>query len=280
MTRHIVFFTCVLLLAFSPASAQKKFEQSREFGLVGGTAYYIGDINPYRHFGGILTLGGGAMYRENISKRWSVKGQFFYGTIAASDTDADNAWRQNRNLSFRNEIIEGSCTVELNYKNYQIGNKGDRFSPYLFMGLAIYSHRPQGEFNGRWVELQPLGTEGQGTSEGDDFYALRGLAVPFGAGIKLNIISTLAINVEWGMRKVWTDYLDDVSGMYADPAVLADESGSLSVAMADRSLSLPEGRENLTGMERGDSGRNDWYNFTTVTLSLRLGKAPTTCWNQ
>ncbi len=272
-------FFLILTSVFS-ADAQKRFEESREFGLVGGTGYYIGDLNPYRHFGGDLSLGGGAMYRQNLNRRWSVKGQVFYGIIGASDAEASNEWRRNRNLSFRNEIIEGSCTVELNFKEYQIGNPQAKFSPYLFMGLGIFSHRPQAEFNGRWVELQPLGTEGQGTSEGGDPYALRGLVAPFGLGIKVNLFATLALSVEWGMRKTWTDYLDDVSGTYVDPAVLADEAGPLSVTLADRSLTLPEGRQNQAGMERGDSGRNDWYNFTTVTLSIRLGKMPTTCWNQ
>lgn len=279
--KHITLILFMLaVLGASTSDAQKRFEESREFGIVAGTAYYIGDINPYRHFGGDLSLGAGAMYRQNINRRWAVKGQVFYGVIGANDADSDNAWRQNRNLSFRNEIIEGSCTVELNYKDYQIGNPQAKFSPYLFMGLGIFSHRPQAEYNGRWVELQPLGTEGQGTSEGERPYALRGLVAPFGVGIKLNLFASVALSVEWGMRKTWTDFLDDVSGRYVDPAVLADEAGQLTVILADRSIGIPEGRQNHAGMERGDSGRNDWYNFTTATLSIRLGKKPTTCWNR
>lgn len=273
--------TLLFLLAIgTTASAQRKFEESKEFGIMTGTAYYIGDLNPYRHFGGDLSIGMGAMYRQNINRRWAVKGQLFYGMIGAQDADANDAWRRNRNLSFRNEILEGSCTVELNYKDYQIGNQKARFSPYLFLGVGIFSHRPQANFNGRWYELQPLGTEGQGTTEGGEPYSLTGLAFPFGVGMKVNLFSIVALSVEWGMRKTYTDFLDDVSGVYIDPAVLADESGPLTVALADRSIAFPEGLENNAGMERGDSGRNDWYNFTTVTLSIRLGKMPTTCWNQ
>ncbi len=272
------------LIAFSllaaDVSAQKKFEVSREFGFVGGTAYYIGDLNPYRHFGGDLSFGGGAMYRENLNRRWSIKGQAFYGVIGASDANARDEWRQNRNLSFRNEIIEVSATVELNYKDYQIGNPQAKFSPYLFLGLGVFSHKPQAEYNGRWVELQPLGTEGQRTTAGGEPYALSGMVLPFGVGVKLNLFSVVALSVEWGMRRTWTDYLDDVSGTYADPAVLIDENGPLSVILADPSLQVPDGRTSNAGAERGDSGRNDWYNFTTVTLSIRLGKLPTTCWNR
>jgi hypothetical protein len=279
-TRLNILCILVLLLAVLPAHAQKKFQESREFGIMAGTSYYIGDLNPYRHFGGELAVGAGAMYRENLNKRWSIKGQVFYGMIAANDADSKDAWAQNRNLSFRNEILEGSCTVELNYRDYQIGNSRDRFTPYLFMGLGIYSHKPQAEYLGRWYELQPLGTEGQGTTSGDDPYALNGVSIPFGVGMKLNLFSIVALSVEWGMRKTYSDYLDDVSGAYADPAVLADESGPLTVIFADRSLSYPEGLSSYAGLSRGDSGRRDWFNFTTVTLSIRLGKMPTTCWNQ
>lgn len=278
--RHIL--TLLLCLTWSAAAfAQgKKFEQSREFGLVGGTAYYIGDINPYQHFGGDLNLAFGAMYRENLDKRWSVKGQILYGMVGASDAEAPDAWRQNRNLSFRNEIIEGAVTVELNYKDYQIGNSRDRFSPYLFAGIGFYSHKPQAEFRGRWYELQPLGTEGQGTTEGDDPYALSGICLPFGVGVKANLFSIVAVSLEWGMRKIYTDYLDDVSTAYVSPAVLAEENGELSAILANRSETLPEGLDSYAGLQRGDPGRNDWYSFATLTISIRLGKPPTTCWNQ
>lgn len=271
----------VFLLSASLLFAQgKKFEQSREFGLVGGTAYYIGDINPYQHFGGTLHPGFGAMYRENLDKRWSIKGQVFYGMVQATDADAQDAWRQNRNLSFRNEIIEGSVTVELNYFDYQIGNRKNPISPYLFAGIGFYSHKPQAEYRGRWYELQPLGTEGQGTTEGDEPYSLNGFCLPFGAGVKANLFSIVAISLEWGMRKIYTDYLDDVSTTYANPAVLAEENGELSMILGNRSESFPEGLDSYAGLQRGDPGRNDWYAFTTLTISIRLGKPPTTCWNQ
>ncbi|MCH2199042.1 MAG: DUF6089 family protein [Flavobacteriales bacterium] len=278
----VAFISCLFLLtAGIDLSAQgKKFETSREFGLVAGTSYYIGDINPYQHFNGTLRVGGGAMYRENLDKRWSIKGQVFYGTIEATDADSDDLWQQNRNLSFRNEIIEGSVTVELNYVDYQIGNRKDPISPYVFLGLGYYSHKPQANYLGRWYELQPLGTEGQGTSEGEALYSLNGVSIPFGVGLKANLFSIVAISLEWGMRKTYTDYLDDVSTTYANPAVLADESGELAVILSDRSLGLEGDLENNAGLQRGDPGRRDWFNFTTVTLSIRLGKPPTSCWNQ
>ena len=89
-------FLMVLLFAAKETHAQKKFQETREFGVMVGTSYYIGDLNPYRHFGGDLSVGAGAMYRENLNKRWSIKGQVFYGMISASDADSDDAWAESR----------------------------------------------------------------------------------------------------------------------------------------------------------------------------------------
>lgn len=277
---HLIPIMLLVLVGTDLVAQGKKFETSREFGLMVGTAYYIGDINPYQHFGGTLQLGAGAMYRENLDRRWSIKGQFFYGTVEASDAQSNDLWQQNRNLSFRNEIMEGSVTIELNYNDYQIGNSRSPFSPYLFLGLGYYSHKPQAFYQGRWYELQPLGTEGQGTTEGENFYKLRGLAIPFGLGLKANVFSVVAVSLEWGMRKTYTDYLDDVSTTYVSQAVLADENGVLSAVLSDRSLGFEGDLTSNEGMQRGDPGRRDWYNFTTFTVSIRLGKAPTSCWNQ
>ena len=80
------------------------------------------------------------------------------------------------------------------------------------------------------------------------------------------------------MRKTWTDYFDDVSGAYVSPSVLEEENGQLSAFLADRSVVQEGAEDQNAGLQRGDPGRKDWYNFTTVTLSIRLGKSPTSCW--
>ena len=106
------------------------------------------------------------------------------------------------------------------------------------------------------------------------------MAFPFGAGLKANLFSVVALSLEWGMRKTYTDYLDDVSGVYVSPTVLADENGVLAARLADRSFEQEGQFNDNAGQQRGDPGRNDWYSFTTLTLSFRIGKKPTSCWNQ
>ena len=154
------------LLAPLLSYAQRKFDQSKELGAILGTGYYIGDINPNRHFGGRYNVGFGGFFRYNIDSRLSVRGQYFQGTVEAWDEDSDLAWQQNRNLHFRNTIQEVSVLAEINYYDHKIGNPDDHFAAYLFTGLAFYSHMPEASLDDNWFALAPLGTEGQGTTWG------------------------------------------------------------------------------------------------------------------
>jgi hypothetical protein len=142
-------------------------------------------------------------------------------------------------------------------------------TPYVFAGVAVYHFNPLGFYENRWVALQPLGTEGQGSSfSGEKTYSLTQFAIPFGVGVKVSTARRVSINLEWGLRKTFTDYLDDVSGKYADKFLLASEKGTTAAALSDRSLTT-EGGSN-TGRQRGNSLSKDWYAFAGVIISFKL----------
>ena len=95
-------------------------ERSKELSISVGTAYYIGEINPSKHFGTKEKLALGIAIRNNLNKRWAIRTGLTYGNIEAFDSDSKDAWQQNRNLNFRNRFFEGSVIAELNFFNYQI----------------------------------------------------------------------------------------------------------------------------------------------------------------
>jgi Domain of unknown function (DUF6089) len=277
----IIVIHCCLGYSLTAQKSSKKFERSKEIGLLAGTAYYLGDINPYKHFGGRLKACGGMTYRQNFDRRWTVKGSMLMGVIEAWDIDSKNQWQLNRNLHFRNQVIEGSLQFELNFIDYQIGNSAYPWSPYLFAGIGYFQMKPMANFKGTWYELQPLGTEGQGTPYGAEKYKTGLMSVPFGAGIKTNIWAIFGFSLEWGVRKTWTDYFDDVSTVYVNPELLEDEAGSLAARLSDPSLGQsikdPDGDHN-GGMQRGDPGRKDYYFFITGSLNIRIDKKANSCW--
>lgn len=271
------FLAFILILCSLISFGQNKFDTSKEIGLSVGTSYYLGEINR-QHFGGRLNVGGGIFFRNNFSRRWGMKLAVQYGKIEAFDEDSDDAWQVNRNLQFQNQIIEGSAQVELNYRDYQIGSKEDFWTPYLFIGLGYYSMNPKADYNGTLYELQPLGTEGQGTTAGDERYKLSGVSIPMGIGFKVNVYGIIALNLEWGMRRTFTDYLDDVSTNYASPAVLEDENGAIALLLADRSLQQEGAFGDNDGLKRGDPGLKDMYSFVNFTIAIRIDKKPSSCW--
>ncbi|MFB6307006.1 MAG: DUF6089 family protein, partial [Flavobacteriales bacterium] len=210
--------------------------QISEVGLFGGASYYIGDLNPYLHYNN-TNPAGGIVFRRVYSPRVALKFNALYGRVEGYDSDANDLNRKIRNLHFKSGIIEGSVVFELNFFDYVIGDMEKAFTPYMFAGLGYFYMNPKAKLNGEWYELQPLGTEGQGTTAkpGKEKYKLHQMNVPFGVGIKANIGSRFALTVEWGFRKTFTDYLDDVGGTYADPETLRRENGPIAAELSDRS---------------------------------------------
>ena len=253
------------------------FGQYHEIGGMFAQAHYIGDINPFNHIPTRFAPGGGLIYRYNFNDRIAFKANVLYGQIYAADEDSDSEWQQNRNLHFRSDIFEFSGQIEINFLTYEIGDKKRPSSPYLFVGLSLFRHNPKGEFEDRWLDLQPLGTEGQGIEGFEDRYNLTQISIPFGVGFKFNIWRNFGGAVEWGMRRTFTDYLDDVSTNYVNAVVLQEENGPLAAIMADRSLE-PTGPEGTNSeMQRGESNRNDWYTFAGVMITYKIGQPQIKC---
>ncbi len=79
------------------------------------------------------------------------------------------------------------------------------------------------------------------------------------------------------MGRTFTDYLDDVSTVYVDEGVLIEENGPLSAELADRSI-VPTGPDGTnTDMQRGETNREDWYDFTGLILTYKLGQPQVKC---
>jgi hypothetical protein len=248
--------------------------QVNELGLTIGGAYYLGDINPTRHYPQDTKLTGGIVYRHNLNDRWALRIQGLYGTLQAYDSDSKDTLQLLRNLHFRSRLIEASLLFEVNFFKYRSRGKDSRnWTPFVFWGLCYFRADPQAELDDTWYDLQPLGTEGQGTSarEGTEPYKVDQFAVPFGAGLKFNF-GKLDIQLEWGMRRTGTDYIDDVSGTYVDNDLLAFENGPLAAALAD-----PSGVNDVPGLSntdraRGDSNTRDWYNYSGITLTYVISR--------
>ncbi len=256
----------IFVIAILLASGIGCHAQQHELGVFGGASYYIGDLNPQCH---LLQSqpAFGILYRYNINNRMAVRLHGLFGSIEAADSITKS--NEERNLSFQSPLMEIGTQFELSYKKFQIGSDKHHFTPYLFVGAAFYKFKPQGLYNGDWYSLQALGTEGQGTTAYPNrkTYSLAGFSIPFGMGLKLGLGGSTVVGFEWGLRKTFTDYLDDVSTTYADPAVLASQNTAAAAALADQSTNESIER---AGFQRGNPNNNDWYSFVGFTLSFKI----------
>jgi hypothetical protein len=248
--------------------------QVSELGITGGVDYYIGDLNPTRHYPKDTKMAFGVLYRYNFNDRYAMRIQGLSGTLQAYDSHSPDSLQQLRNLHFRSRLLEFSGLLEVNFRKYRSKDKDSkRWTPFVFAGLAFFHAVPKALYQDTWYELPALGTEGQGTSAnpGKDTYSVDNICIPFGAGFKVNA-GRIDFQLEWGLRRTYTDYIDDVSGTYVDRDLLAFENGPLAAALADPSVLGQQPVYTNTGRARGDTNTRDWYQYTGLSITYVISR--------
>lgn len=260
----------IILLFPIVVYAQRQNNLSKsEIGIFSGASYYIGDLNTLEHFKN-SQVAIGIIVKYNINPRVALRGLFMTGSVSADDATSPSRYQgvyTNRNLSFSSTITEIGAGIEFNYFPFQLGNKTYRGSGYLFAEVAYFQMNPSTTYLGETVELRTLGTEGQGTPlNTNDYYSKNQLAIPFGIGFKYPFGKIFCFGMEYGIRKTFTDYLDDVSSdRFVDKAQLMEVASPLTVALSNR---------NTNGSAygpRGNSQTKDWYFIYGITFTIRLG---------
>ncbi len=251
---------CLTLITIIPLFLSAQYT---EIGLIAGTTNYQGDLAPsnLRTSLGRTHASFGVFGRYNMNNFVSVKLGITAGTISGDDADNNRV----RNLSFRSNLIDVSITGEFNILGYQPYALERVFSPYILLGVGFVHFNPRTQLDGEWIELQPLGTEGQGNAEFGSKYGLVQVVIPFGGGLKYAISDTWNLGVELGLRKTFTDYLDDVSTVYVDNDFLLANNGELAATLANRT-----GESISGGSVRGNPDIKDWYVFMGFSVSVNF----------
>ena len=199
---------------------------SKEIGVFIGESYYLGELNKI-HFTP-FNLAASAYYRYNYDDRIGLRTQLSYGKIEGSDATSTNEFENARGLSFNSSIFELSGMGEFNFFNFSyLSPKSYKITPYAFLGIGIFYHHHAGIF-----------------AEGTKYKNIQA-AIPLGLGLKYGF-GKFGLALEWGIRKTFTDYLDDVSKYYSS---------------SDRTLA---------NFQRGEEFNKDWYVFTGLSLFINL----------
>ena len=267
-----------LLFIFNTADCQYNWEIGGKIGAAG----YLGDIG-----GGAddaqkwikdlkledtrWSIGGFTRYR--FTSRWAAGVFVNYARIEGDDNHTINGGRRGRNLSFRNDMIEFTLRGDFAiYNNYDVGNKGyynPDFKVYLFAGAGGVLSNPKAKYEGEVYNLREL------TTEGIEYSALQ-FVVPTGVGAFFTFDRVHRLGMEIQYTWAFTDYLDDVSSIYADPETLPSD---ISRILANRRPEyvpsnpddiVPNGNNYTAGNKRGNSANFDGYLIINFSYSYVL----------
>ncbi len=272
----------LLLSCLSPrAHTQNSIVQEGEFGVGLGAGHYFGDLNTRAHVNR-PKIAATVFFRKNFSNYISGRIAASFARVGYSDIyNSDNEYMYRRNLSFNSNVWELALQGDFNFFRFMPGEPGFHFTPYITLGVGAFSYDPFAYLENEKIFLRPLGTEGQGSSLYPDRkqYSTMGVSIPFGAGIKYSINERFNIAFEVLHRYTNTDYLDDVSKTYVDPAVFpgnADGSPSQAFRLHDRSGELGE-PIGIPGRQRGNSRQKDQFITAMIhlTFNLQSYKCPT-----
>lgn len=250
---------CLFVFTGAAQSQRRNFRQ-RELGFFAGGSYYIGDINPRTHF--LATRpAAGVFFRYETNYRYAFRFGFNYGSISGSDSQSNEPDQKERNLSFKSQILELNAIAEFNFLEYRIGQDKYKFTMFIFAGLAGFYFNPKADLGNGYEALRNYQTEGETKK-----YSRVQFSIPFGIGFKWNIGKKCGLGLEWGPRRTFTDYLDDVSGVY--PNVLPDKANFINRTINGSAS---------PGAMRGNPSTKDWYFYCGITLSIKLRESNKPC---
>ena len=307
--RKILLLLLVVLLP-SMLWAQRWKRERYSWMTSAGVSQFLGDLGGRNQIGSDFWWdmdAASTRYVVNVGLRYKLTEYFAarthltFGEVYGNDQYTEEPWRNNRNLHFRSPVFEWSTTFEASWMRESIGSrykirrvrgrgkKGSKVYVYGFAGVGLMFMDPHAQYEGKWHRLRSLRTEGQGFVPGREQYSQWQFVIPFGVGMKYAIDKRSFIGIEYGLRKTFTDYMDDVSTSYVysrhAESILTGGQAAMNIVneamgyddvaryLADPSLTpapdLPGNVERACsacpGQQRGDPTDLDSYMFMTIT---------------
>jgi hypothetical protein len=311
MTRYI-FLTLLVFVCLASDAMSQRWKRERHHMLFGlGATGFMGDLGGADNIGtqGIRDFNFAATrpafsvgYRYFLYENLALTNTLSAGYLYGNDRFTEEPFRNNRNIHFRSPIVELSGNADLYVLRFQkVGaryraitrarmGRGLLASGYLFAGVAGFYYNPQSYFDAAqykgttpqdelpangWYNLRSLSTEGQGYFITREKYFPISFAIPFGIGATIQVSEEYSVGFRFGYRKTFTDYIDDVSTTYVDPAIYNEMFNDTRAILA-KHFANPSSSNNLPqsvtdpGNQRGNPYNTDSYMFGFLTLTYRF----------
>lgn len=269
MNRIFFLFAFVLIITSTASAQYEGYTQEGEVGITAGIATYFGDLNnradPTR-----LKPALGIFFRKQFGNYIGVRLTGNYARLGFSDQHSNSDFQKQRNLSFNTDIFEVALRGDFNFFRYDPMDPQYQFTPYVSLGVGVFSYDPYAYLGGEKYFLRPLGTEGQNVGfNGKKPYGSTAISIPFGVGVKYALNQKLNLSFEITHRFTTTDYLDDVSSQYAGIANFTPNSPAS--LLQDRSYEIdPNKPLGVQGFQRGWEKQKDQFIIAEVGLSFNI----------
>lgn len=288
----LVFLTTAATLAIAQPSnfnTQRNWSfQKKELTLGLGGTNFLGDLGGANDIGTdysvkdwdfpSTSLGMSLAYRYRFHPYYATSFIVNFGRVRGSDAKTEEEIRNNRNLSFRSNVINVSQRFEViilakekvGHRHKIAGLKGMPYKNsqlYLFTGIGATYFNPKAQHpNGGWYALREMHTEGQGLPGGPAEYSRITATIPFGLGMRVGVGKLWRVGLEFTYVKTFSDYIDDVHGTYYDPAQIAASYGPEAAYFSNPALTPSWFNP---GSQRGDK-QNDALFYFNLTIARNL----------
>lgn len=309
LLRKLLYLSIAIML-FGNAQSQIYYndfvrsDRQWEFDINIGPSNFLGDVGGGKGKGkfflkDINSQSTSIFYGANFSyypRQWfGVRASLNQGSLSGFDSLIRNQGdveknRKTRNLGFRTNVTELNLAMEFYPTAYLVRRESffnNKLRPFITVGIGVFKFNPQGIYEGAdgsktWVDLKPLRLEGQGMAEYSDRkeYKTTELQIPFGFGLKYFFNERWYFGAEILQRYTFTDYVDDVSKTYIDPALFSKYLPKDQVTIAEQMMfkrGLVNNRpvSQFINKERGDVTNKDYYLSVFFKLGFKFGARDT-----
>lgn len=205
-----VFFSRALLAGFVLAGsaffcASATAQYTSELGIGIGATNYRGDVSPKYQLQNnrpAFTV----FYRKDISVPVTLRAGLTAGLLRADDGNVNGVdgavppLQTFRQVNTKGSVYELSGALEYNFLDYHRRTDKVHFTPYVFVGLAIYYANTTTATNNQAL-ANAFNQQG----------STLGLSIPGGVGIKLALSDHINLGLETGVRPTFSDDLDHLS---------------------------------------------------------------------
>jgi Domain of unknown function (DUF6089) len=274
LKRIIVIVVFISTVQVVDAQMYEAYVHKGELGASVGLGHYFGDLNTSAAINK-PKFSAGVYYLKQFNGYVGMKIDGSYTFLGYSDANSPNVVQRARNLSFNTDVYELSVSGYFNFFKFLPGFPEYSYTPYVSLGVGVFSYDPYAFLGGEKYYLRSIGTEGQGSTQYPERkqYGGTAMSIPLSFGFKYAINERINWYAEVSYRFTSTDYLDDISTTYAPDAFPADPNTGLPTVgylLQDRSNELLGTGIGTKGRQRGNSTQKDAFATFRVGLSFNL----------